>query len=349
MGWRGQVHQREVYGCLAGHLQAEGDGGLGIPDLKLTGFALQTRWLWLQRVDDQRAWSELPLNTVPEVREFFRASTFSVIGNGQRTLFWLDKWVNQRAASDIAPCLMAFVPNRVKRSMTVAEGLTDRAWARSFIGGLSAQAILKYLNLWHLVSGTVLSNERDRLIWRWTADGVYSAKSAYKMMNAGSVHLQGSKRIWKTWAPLKVKIFLWLCFKKRQWTGDRRRRHGLEGRTACYLCDQHEETIDHLLASCPVAREVWFFVLSAFHKQLPVATDSIRDWWERIRVLFSSAQRLGVDSLFALVAWTLWKERNARCFRGAVTPIAEILQTIRAEASLWMQAGAPGLNVLALG
>ena len=37
-------------------------GGLGITDLKLTGYALQTRWLWLQKTDSARAWSELPIN-----------------------------------------------------------------------------------------------------------------------------------------------------------------------------------------------------------------------------------------------------------------------------------------------
>ena len=52
--------------------------------------------------------------------------------------------------------------------------------------------------------------------------------------------------IWKTWAPLKVKIFLWLAFRRRHWTGDRRRRHGLETREHCYLCDQAPETIDHV-------------------------------------------------------------------------------------------------------
>lgn len=43
-------------------------GGLGISDLKLAGFALQTRWLWLQKVDNDRAWSQLPIKTAPEVQ-----------------------------------------------------------------------------------------------------------------------------------------------------------------------------------------------------------------------------------------------------------------------------------------
>lgn len=47
-------------------------GGLGITDLKLAGFALQARWLWLQKTDSTRAWSELPLNVDREVHAFFR-------------------------------------------------------------------------------------------------------------------------------------------------------------------------------------------------------------------------------------------------------------------------------------
>lgn len=33
-------------------------GGLGIRDIKLAGYALQTRWLWLQKVDQDRPWSQ---------------------------------------------------------------------------------------------------------------------------------------------------------------------------------------------------------------------------------------------------------------------------------------------------
>jgi hypothetical protein len=42
-------------------------GGLGISDLQLAGYALQTRWLWLQQADEQRAWSQLPISVCPQV------------------------------------------------------------------------------------------------------------------------------------------------------------------------------------------------------------------------------------------------------------------------------------------
>jgi hypothetical protein len=62
-------------------------GGLGISDLKLVGYALQARWLWLQKTDTLRAWSQLPLDINPHVRAFFRSSTFTELGNGNTALF----------------------------------------------------------------------------------------------------------------------------------------------------------------------------------------------------------------------------------------------------------------------
>jgi hypothetical protein len=66
-------------------------GGLGIINLRLTGYALQRRWLWLQRSDQEQAWSQLPIRTCPQVQAFFKASTFVVVSNGERTLFWEDR------------------------------------------------------------------------------------------------------------------------------------------------------------------------------------------------------------------------------------------------------------------
>lgn len=109
-------------------------------------------------------------------------------------------------------------------------------------------------------------------------DGCYTAKSAYNMLQAGSAPFQGHKLIWKTWAPLRIKIFLWLAFRRRHWTADQRQRHGLEARDLCYLCDHTQETIDHIVAAC-FTKELWYYILQALGKQLPPAAISIRIWW----------------------------------------------------------------------
>ena len=67
-------------------------------------------------------------------------------------------------------------------------------------------------------------------------------------------------------------------------------------------------------------------------------------WW---RKLSDGQQRKGLDSLFALLSWQVWKERKARCFRQSTTMIAEMLQIIKMEADRWIEAGAARIWALA--
>ncbi|CAD6226709.1 unnamed protein product [Miscanthus lutarioriparius] len=109
-------------------------------------------------------------------------------------------------------------------------------------------------------------------LWEATAD-----------VNLRSIPFRGHSLIWKTWAPLKVKIILWLSFRKRHWTNDRRARHGLEAREECYLSDLAPETTDHILCFCPYAREVWFHICQALGRPLPPMAQSVLGWWKRLR------------------------------------------------------------------
>jgi len=197
---------------------------------------------------------------------------------------------------------------------------------------MSADAIIEYLFLWNTLRDYQLTDAQDRTIWRWTPDGSYSAKSAYTMLHAGSIRFLSHNLMWKTWAPLKIKIFLWLAFRRQHWTGDRRLRHGLDAREECYLCEQGRETIDHILAQCSVTREIWHHALTALGGQCPQAATTTIGWWRRLRPLFRGDQRAGLDSLFALISWEVWKERNARCFRDSAATTNELLQIIKAQA-----------------
>jgi hypothetical protein len=46
---------------------------------------------------------------------------------------------------------------------------------------------------------------------------------------------------------------------------------------------------------------------------------------------------------------TLWKERNARLFRGRYSSMIEFLQVIKVQAELWVAAGAKDLRSIASG
>jgi hypothetical protein len=68
-------------------------------------------------------------------------------------------------------------------------------------------------------------------------------------------------RIWKTWAPPKTKFFMWLVAHKKVWTTDRLQKRGMDHLERCPLCDQDQETLDHMLIGCVFARGFCFKLL----------------------------------------------------------------------------------------
>jgi hypothetical protein len=100
-------------------------GGLGIPNLRMMNVALRTRWLWLQRVDVSKPWKELNIQVPKLAKHLFEGATYSVVGDGASTLFWLDNWLPDGRISDIAPNLFADVPKRAAKQRRVREGLEE--------------------------------------------------------------------------------------------------------------------------------------------------------------------------------------------------------------------------------
>jgi hypothetical protein len=70
-------------------------------------------------------------------------------------------------------------------------------------------------------------------------------------------HNSNTERVWRIWASNKCRFFIWLVEHNRCWTSDKLAKRGMDHPERCPLCDQQDETINHLLASCVFARQVW--------------------------------------------------------------------------------------------
>jgi hypothetical protein len=64
----------------------------------------------------------------------------------------------------------------------------------------------------------LLEDVEDDIIWNITANGQYSAKSAYDVQYLGSTFSIMHKTVWKAWATPKEKLFSWLLLQNRVWT-----------------------------------------------------------------------------------------------------------------------------------
>ncbi|TVU39838.1 hypothetical protein EJB05_13279, partial [Eragrostis curvula] len=139
-------------------------------------------------------------------------------------------------------------------------------------------------HLWDIIHEVVLIQEEDNHIWRFDKSGQFSSKSAYNAFFNGKVFFEPWKRLWKSWAPGKCKVFLWLAIRNRCWTADRLAKRGLPHPSQCPLCDQAEEDVQHLLTSCVFAREFWFMVFQQYGWQGCVPSPhetSFADWWRK--------------------------------------------------------------------
>lgn len=125
----------------------------------------------------------------------------------------------------------------------------------------------------------------------------------------------------------------------RCWTSDRLARRGLPHQDACPFCDQHDETISHLLVECVLAREVWTRVFSALGIPggAPQAGEALQAWCTRQSAHGHHAKT--VRTICLLTLWEMWKHRNAIVFDGATVCLARLMDRITNESTVWKQAG----------
>jgi hypothetical protein len=118
---------------------------------------------------------------------------------------------------------------------------------------------------------------------------------------------------------------------------DRLSIRGLPHLSMCVLCDQHEESINHILVACPESRQLWWLLLSAIGRSecLPVNETSFHSWLCDKRETLPSSQRRGFNTIATLATWTIWKERNNRVFNQKHRSWTEVARAMAEEAALW--------------
>ena len=145
---------------------------------------------------------------------------------------------------------------------------------------------------------------------------------------------------WTSRAPATCKFFTWLALRDRCWTLDRLARRGLPHQDACPLCDQEDETINHVLVTCMFARSTWAVVCEALGKPewTPMVHDSLHTWL-RDKQGPLNLWRKDLHTIFILTLWELWKHRNAIVFDGASPSREVLLGRVRTEGLSWLVAG----------
>ncbi|CAL1381562.1 unnamed protein product [Linum trigynum] len=233
------------------------------------------------------------------------------IKSGLQMRFWEDCWLQD------GPPLAEFAQDlpEAARDLTVADLVLNGEWNLPFIRAFLPEALVMQLSL-HPVP---YEEEPDIPVWRLSPNGLFTIKSACELLreeeDIGQSHPVW-KKVWRVAGPQRTRTFFWLVLhNKLLINGERRRRH-LAQVDDCQICGGGPETTMHVLRDCSYARAVWSEVLQDEPDCDFFMEDSVK--W----ALHYLADRSAVvdSSLFAVLCWKLWKNRNKWVFDEVLAP-----------------------------
>ena len=111
----------------------------------------------------------------------------------------------------------------------------------------SAVEMAEFVLLWDVLQRLTLVDNPDTIRWKWTSDGIYTAKSAYRVQLHGTYSTFKSSWVWKAFAEGKHKFFTWLLLQHKILTADKLLIRNWPCNETCTFCGQELETAPHSL------------------------------------------------------------------------------------------------------
>ncbi|KAH1231715.1 hypothetical protein GmHk_09G024546 [Glycine max] len=161
---------------------------------------------------------------------------------------------------------------------------------------------------------------RDLLWWKPDTNGVFTTKSAYKVLQeAHHSDREDSvfKLIWNLKIPPKVRAFSWRLFKNRLPTRDNlsKRQVALPS-YSCPLCDHEEETIYHLMFNCEKTRSLWWETMRWVNRVGPYSIDPKIHFLQFTQWNTKDSTNKAWEFLWLALSFSIWYHRNANIFKN---------------------------------
>ncbi|GLJ29482.1 hypothetical protein SUGI_0581130 [Cryptomeria japonica] len=175
-----------------------------------------------------------------------------------------------------------------------------------------------------------VSEEEDTLFWCVAKSRDYSAKIGCEIQ----IHrlrdtVWPQKLCWNSIILPKARAFLWISLHDTVLTRSRLKTIGILGPIRCVMCKGNEETINHLLYSCPYVSRCWDWLFDMVNSYT-VGNEDLKDfllsWPQMVKFKWGDIWLVGS----AMVAWHIWKERNKRIFKEASLSIKQLILKIKA-------------------
>lgn len=160
-----------------------------------------------------------------------------------------------------------------------------------------------------------LSNTKDTLSWAPNSDGLYTIKSAYRLItNSNDGNGINLNWVWKILCHPRHKFFVWLLCRQSLPTNVLLCKNNIVQYPYCVLCGQANETLGHLLKECPILCLIWQYCSTpdVFHS---FDSNCFDLWLKRCTTSsFPSNFNISFGTCFIYLMWNIWLARNKKIF-----------------------------------
>ena len=107
-----------------------------------------------------------------------------------------------------------------------------------------------------MLNACCLNHEEDVLIWKKDPSGVYSIVSAY-VNSFEDYDVPCWAMAWVKGMTPKINIFFWIILQNKILTLDNIKKRGFFIVNQCGLCENDEESVDHIMLHFSFNTKVW--------------------------------------------------------------------------------------------
>ncbi|XP_022031503.1 uncharacterized protein LOC110932481 [Helianthus annuus] len=265
-----------------------------------------------------------------------------IIGNGEKTLFWLDNWIGGGPLSTRYPEIFALESNKrcmVSERYVSSQNVTEWKWGSD--NALTAEV--------HLRQWAECTNELDRVTihckpdtWLWKSGSRvedFVVSSVRKELDKIDTIKETKVLRWLHWIPKKVNCFMWRVVLDRIATRDALQvRHIQLPSTNCVLCNNTRESADHLLLTCETTQLVWTTIFQWLKIPLPNYILSVVQLLEIIHSqACSKNKKKAAYAVVAATCWCIWLMRNDVIFKVKPFSMSKLIGDIKATSHSWIK------------
>lgn len=121
-----------------------------------------------------------------------------------------------------------------------------------------------------------------------------------------------------------MKVDLGLLAKEAVLTIDNLMKRGHTICSRCFQCKKESETVNHLFLHCQFTRQLWSIILNlkGISWTMPRKVSEALTSWEEAGAQAKDKRRWRM--IPGSIWWTIWKERNSRCFESIENEVQKI-------------------------